>query len=385
MNHTGLHAQYRRLEREITQGVRQVLEEGRYIMGPQVGELERRLAAFVGRRHCICVGSGTDALLLALMAEGIGPGDLVFTTAFSFFATAEAICLAGATPVFCDINPTTYNLDPQLLSRAVRTAIKSGGMRPRAVIAVDLFGLCADYEALEELCEDRNLVLIEDACQSMGAVQGGRRAGAFGKYGATSFFPTKPLGCCGDGGALFCDDDQAAALLRSLREHGRGEEKYQNLRVGLNARLDTLQAAILLPKLAILEEEIQARRQVAAGYSKALGGLVRVPNDEACLTSAFAQYTIAVKDRSVRDSLLAGLAERGIEARVYYPTALNRQPAFRDLSQRPMPNAEEMAGRVLSLPMHPYLTQEEQQEVEGAVVELLQENEKECDRNDSGD
>ena len=384
MDQTGIRTQYAHLREGILRRVEEVLESGQYILGPQVTQLEEELAAFVGRKHCVGVSSGTDALVLALMAEGIGPGDAVFTTPFTFYATVEAIQQVGAQPVFCDIHPTTFHLDPHLLALEIRSVARSGRLRPRAVIGVDLYGACADYEGLERVCEERELVLIEDAAQSMGACRDGRMAGSFGKYAATSFFPTKPLSCCGDGGAVFCDDDEAAARLRSLREHGRDrEERYRHLQMGRNARLDTLQAAILLEKLKVLPREIARRREVAQQYSALLGGRVRVPDREICLTSAFSQYTIALKDRRQRDYLQNRLAERGIHTRVYYPLSLNRQPALAALPQHAMPNGEEAAGRVLSLPIHPYITQEEGERLCRQVLEILDAYERECDNGDS--
>ena len=384
MDQTGIRSQYARLGGQIRRRVEEVLAEGRYILGPQVEQLEGELAAFVGRKHCVGVSSGTDALVLALLAEGIGPGDAVFTTPFTFYATVEAIQQVGAQPVFCDIHPTTFHLDPHLLSLEVRSVARRGQLRPRAVIGVDLYGACADYEGLGRVCEERELVLIEDAAQSMGACRDGRMAGSFGKYAATSFFPTKPLSCCGDGGAVFCDDDQAAARLRSLREHGRDrQDRYRHLEMGRNARLDTLQAAILLEKLKALPWEIDRRRQVAQQYGALLGGRVRVPDREMSLTSAFSQYTIALKDRRQRDYLQSRLGKAGIEARVYYPLPLNRQPALAHLPQHAMPNGEEAAGRELSLPIHPDMTDGETDEICRQVLEILDAYERECDNGDS--
>mgnify|MGYP005811258013 CR=1 FL=1 len=371
MDQQGINAQCARLEEGILRRVKEVLSEGQYILGRQVEELEQELARLVGRKHCIGVSSGTDALVLALLAEGIGPGDGVFTTPFTFYATAEAIQQVGAQPVFCDIHPETFHLDPHLLSLEIRSVSRTGRLRPRAVIAVDLYGACADYDRLESVCEERDLVLIEDAAQSMGASRGGRMAGSFGKYAATSFFPTKPLGGYGDGGAVFCDDDEADRKLRSLREHGRGEDRYTHLQAGRNARLDTIQAAILLEKLTVFSQEIEKRRAVAQQYSARLGGRVRVPDREICLTSAFSQYTITLKDRVQRDHLREELVRRGVEARVYYPLPLNRQPALASLPQHAMPNAEEAAGRVLSLPIHPYLSQQEVDRICEWVLEIL--------------
>ncbi len=373
MEFSGLKAQYNCMSEEMKQAVCQVLEDGQYILGPQVKRLEERLCEYTGRKYCLGVSSGTDALLLALLSEGIGPGDCVFTTAFSFFATAEVIALAGAQPVFVDINPLTYNIDPYCLSHAIKRVDREGLLRPRAVIAVDIFGLPADYEKIEEICAAAGLVLIEDAAQSFGASIGSRKCCSFGSYAATSFFPSKPLGCYGDGGAVFCDDATLYERLCSLRVHGQGQHKYHNLRVGLNARLDEMQAAILNIKLDHFAHELTLRRQVAEAYSKRLSGYFKLPAVPTGLTCAFAQYTIAGRDTPQRDYLKAGLEQAGIPCHVYYPVPLHMQPAFQGLTYHAMPNALEASGRVLSLPMHPYLTIEEQDAVCTQLLRLLDE------------
>lgn len=382
MEFSGIKAQYQQYKSEIDAAVLAVLQKGDYILGQEVARLERRLAEYVGRKHCIAVSNGTDALVMALMSEGIGPGDCVFTTAFSFFATAEAISLVGAIPVFCDINPTTFNLDPFCLHQAIKRVQWEACGRPRAIITVDLFGLCADYDRLSDIAALTDMVLIEDAAQAMGASSNGQKACSFGKYSATSFFPSKPLGCYGDGGAVFCDDDAAAELLRSIRVHGKGRHKYENLRIGLNARLDEIQAAILNVKLDHLDQEIEQRNRVARRYTARLQGLVTTPRVESGLTCSFAQYTITLKNSQQRAAVQQALEAEGIPTMIYYPIPLNLQPAYRGLARHQMPNAQEAADRVLSLPMHPFLRDDEIDRVCECIQSALDSWEK---RNFTGD
>lgn len=360
-----LQAQRRRLGERIDQAIARVLAHGQFIMGPEVRELEDRLGAFCGAKYAIACASGTDALLLALMAEGIGPGDAVFVPAFAFVATAEMAALAVATPVFVDVLPNTFNMDPESLDAAIGVA-EGLGLRPRAVIPVDLFGQPADYGRIGAIAEEHGLTVVADAAQSFGAALNGRRVGTFGAYTATSFFPAKPLGCYGDGGAVFTDDDEKAEILRSLRVHGKGLEKYDNVRVGLNSRLDTLQAAILIEKLAIFEEEIEARNVVAERYTTALADLVKVPRVIDGARSIWAQYTLLLRDRDV---VAAKLKAEGIPTAIYYPRPLHQQTAYRHLPTAPegLPVSEGLSQQVLSLPMHPYLDKATQDRIVAAV------------------
>jgi len=350
-----LQAQRARLGARLDRAIAGVLAHGRFIMGPEVGELEARLSAFCGARHAIACANGTDALALGLMALDVGPGDAVLVPSFTFVASAEVVAWTGAVPVFCDVRADTFNLDPVSLEAGVRTARREG-LTPHAVIAVDLFGQPADYAAIEPVCAAHGLVLIADAAQSFGAAHRGRNVGQIGTLGATSFFPSKPLGCYGDGGCVFTADDGLADAVRSLRVHGQGRDKYDNVRVGMNGRLDTLQAAILLEKLAIFADEIEARRTVAARYAEGLEDVVRVPRVLDGNTSVWAQYTIVVEHGS-RDALADALAADGIASAIYYPTPLHRQTAYRHYPtvEGGLPVAERLAGQVLSLPMHPYL------------------------------
>jgi dTDP-4-amino-4,6-dideoxygalactose transaminase len=350
-----LDSQRRRLGATLDQAIARVLAHGRYIMGPEVAELEARLAAFCGARHAIACTSGTDALALGLMARGVGPGDAVLVPSFTFVASAEVVVWLGAVPVFVDARTDTFNLDPAGLESGLESA-RSAGLIPRAVIAVDLFGQPADYDAIEPICARHGLWLMADAAQSFGATYRGRPVGRFGAITTTSFYPSKPLGCYGDGGCVLTDDDALAATIRSLRVHGQGRHQYDAVRVGMNARLDTLQAAVLLAKLSIFEDEIVARQAIAARYHEALGDVVRVPPVIEGATSVWAQYTVVVEDGD-RDALARALRADGIATGIHYPTPLHRQPAYRHFPTAAggLPVAEHLSARVLSLPMHPYL------------------------------
>ena len=348
-----LQAQRRRLGESVDQGMRRVLDHGQFIMGPEVPALETALSAFCGAHHVIGCANGTDALNLAMRALGIGPGDAVIVPAFSFSASAEAVVLVGATPVFCDVRGDSFNIDIASLTAAVETARKAG-LNPRAVMPVDLFGLPADYAALDAAAAAHGMLIIADAAQSFGASRGNRQVGTFGHIAATSFFPSKPLGCYGDGGAVFTADAETASLLRSLRQHGEGRDRYDNVRIGINSRLDSLQAAVLLAKLSIFAEEIELRQKVAARYNAALADMVDVPVIDSKARSVWAQYTIKLDNR---DRVAAGLKAVGVPTAIYYPRSLNHQPAYRDypIVAGGVPVAEALASQVLSLPFHPYL------------------------------
>lgn len=353
-----LAAQQRRLGARLDDAIRRVLDHGKFIMGPEVAELERRLAAFCGARHAITCANGTDALALCLMAEGVTAGDAVLVPSFTFCATAEAVVLVGATPVFIDVQENTFNMDPASLEAGIAAA-RRAGLRPIGVIPVDLFGLPADYDAILPVAESAGLWVICDAAQSFGAMYKGRAVGTIGNITTTSFFPAKPLGCYGDGGAIFCDDDDLATVLRSLRVHGQGSDKYDNVRIGLNSRLDTLQAAILIEKLAIFSEEIAARNAVARRYGEALADVAEVPRVPDGLVSVWAQYTLRIGGGR-RDEVAARLKEAGVPTAVYYPKPLHRQTAYAGfpIAGNCLPVSERVAATVLSLPMHPYLDTE---------------------------
>ncbi len=366
-----LKAQQARIRPALDRAIARVLDHGAFIMGPEVAELEARLARFCGARHAIGCSSGTDALLIALLALGIGRGDAVVSPGFTFPATPEAIALLGATPVFAEVDEATFNVDPGKLGRALAAA-KARGLVARAIIAVDLFGQPADYDVIGAFAAEHGLVVVADAAQSFGGEAKGRRVGTLARVTATSFFPAKPLGGYGDGGAIFTDDDGLADAMRSIRLHGKGRDKYDIVRVGVNGRLDTLQAAILIEKLAIFADEIALREAVARRYSAALAGIVKIPVIAEGMSSVWAQYTIRVPpDR--REGLIASLAGDGIPAHVYYPRALSEQPAYRDapFAQGGIPVCEGLAREVLSLPMHPYLSETDQARVIVAVTRAL--------------
>ena len=365
-----LKRQYEALRPAMEEALLAAAASGNYILGEAVQDLEGRLARYVGVRHCVACASGTDALRLALMACGVGRGDAVFVPDFTFFATAEAVALQGATPVFVDVERDTFNISPDDLLRKIRQVEGDGRLRPRAVLAVDLFGRPADYAALRPIAHDHHILLLEDGAQAFGGSIGERRCCSFGDLAATSFFPAKPLGCYGDGGAVFTNDDGWADVLRSLRVHGKGESKYHNVRLGLNSRLDALQAAVLRVKMDAFEaHELAEAQRVAQAYTEALGEAVACPLLPEGVRSAWAQYTIRVEGR---DDVQRALAAKGVPTAVYYPVPLHRQPAFGvDDRRADCPVATSLCGEVLSLPLHPYLTHEEQQQVINAIKTIL--------------
>ncbi|ERJ18313.1 superoxide dismutase Fe-Mn family protein [Salinisphaera shabanensis E1L3A] len=349
-----LQAQYQRIKPDVDARIQAVLDHGRYVMGPEVEALEARLAEYVGIEHCIALSSGTDALLVAMMALNIGPGDEVITTPFTFIATGEMIGLLGATPVFVDIDPDTYNIDAALIEEKITD-------RTKAIVPVSLFGQIADMDAINAVGERHHVPVIEDAAQSFGATYKGKRSCGVSQIAATSFFPAKPLGCYGDGGAAFTTDAALAERMRELRNHGQNAP-YHHPRLGINGRLDTIQAAVLLAKMEVFDDEVARRAQVGARYGELLSGLVKTPALAADCTSVYAQYTIEVDDRErVRQSL----NDAGIPNAVYYPVPLNRQPPL--YSDVAIPKSERAAERVLSLPMHPYLEQADQDRVVDAL------------------
>jgi dTDP-4-amino-4,6-dideoxygalactose transaminase len=386
MQFIDLTAQQRRIRHEIESRIQTVLDHGQYIMGPEIRELEERLADYVGVRHALSCASGTDALLLALLARGVGPGDAIFTTPFTFMATAEVIALLGAVPVFVDIEPVTFNIDPAGLERTVAALSARDGavsplprqavetpLRPRGIIVVDLFGVAADYAAIQAIADRNDLFVVQDGAQSFGAERFGKKSCSMASIGCTSFFPAKPLGAYGDGGMCFTDDAETDALMQSLRVHGQGRDKYENVRIGINGRLDTLQAAVLLAKLRIFPEEISLRQEVAQRYDsliETLGAPVEPPRIPDGIVSAWAQYSVLAQDSEHRAELLNRLKEASIPSAIYYPKPLHLQTAFRDLGYTPgdFPVSEMCARRIFSIPMHPYLTADEQERVIRALA-----------------
>jgi dTDP-4-amino-4,6-dideoxygalactose transaminase len=367
-----LAAQQARIRDRVEAAMRRTLDHGAYIMGPEIGELERGLAAFCGARHAVACSNGTDALALVLMAKGVGRGDAVFCPSFTFAATAEVVAWLGATPYFVDIESDTYNMDPASLSAAIGEA-RAAGLNPAGVIAVDLFGLPADYDRIEPVAAENALWLLCDAAQGFGATYKDRKVGTIGMATTTSFFPAKPLGAYGDGGAIFTDDDEMAALLRSLLFHGKGDDRYDNVRIGMNGRLDSLQAGVLIEKLAIFPDEIEARNRIAARYSDGFSNILVSPHVPAGSTSVWAQYTLRAPGRD-RDAITAALKDRGVPTAVYYPKPLHRQTAYRDFPVvgGALPVSERAADEVFSLPMHAYLDEETQDFIIDSVRSVLQ-------------
>jgi UDP-2-acetamido-2-deoxy-ribo-hexuluronate aminotransferase len=390
MEFINLFAQQQRIREKLEANIQAVLRHGQYVMGPEIKELEQRLADFVGVKHAVACASGTDALLMALMAYNVGPGDAIFTTPFTFIATAEVISLLGATPVFVDIDAASFNISPEHLEEAI-LALKTGDpsryplprpslpsdnqeqiLKPRGIIAVDLFGLPADYERINAIAGKHGLFVIEDAAQSFGAEYRGRKSGSLGEIGCTSFFPAKPLGCYGDGGMCFTHDAGLANLLDSIRNHGKGRHKYENVRIGINGRLDTLQAAILLAKFEIFPEEIELRQSVAQSYTELFAASsLTTPHLPDGYRSAWAQYSLMVKQEEQRSQVQDRLKAAGIPTAVYYPKPLHLQAAFGSLGYETgdFPASEDSAKRIFSLPMHPYLQQDEMRLIARTLTE----------------
>ena len=365
-----LKTQYARLKPQIDQAIQEVLDDGRYILGPAVNRLEGELAAYCGVRHAVSCASGTDAIFMPLLAYGIGPGDAVFVPSFTFTASAEVILLAGASPVFVDVDEDTFNIDLKDLERKIAETKGSGKLTPKAIIAVDLFGLPADWDALNALATREGLHLISDAAQSFGGMHQGERVGSLAPVSATSFFPAKPLGGYGDGGAIFTDDDDLAGLLKSIRVHGAGADRYEIARIGINGRLDSIQAAILSVKLSVFDEEIEARERVAGIYDSALHNVVTVPKRIDGRRSAWAQYTIKTDKRT---EVQAKLKEVGIPTMIYYPKPMHLQAPYAPYGggEGSLPVSEEICEQVMSLPMHPYLKDDEAKRIAAAVYDAL--------------
>jgi dTDP-4-amino-4,6-dideoxygalactose transaminase len=396
MEFRDLKKQYQALQAEMDQALLGAVRDAHFIMGSPVAALEEQLAAYVGVKHCISCANGTDALTLALKAWGIGPGDAVFVPDFTFFSSAEVVSLEGATPVFVDVEEDTFNMDPSDLEHAIQETLEHGALKPRVIVAVDLFGQPADYPRIREIADRYGLWILEDGAQGFGGsitipdqvgddgrVIAGRTgnpgigddvrmACSFGDIATTSFFPAKPLGCYGDGGAVFTDNDDWAALIRSYRIHGKGTDKYDNVRIGLNSRLDTLQAAVLLVKLkAFKDYELDAVNVAASRYTSLLDGIVETPVVREGFRSSWAQYTLRLRDAAERDAVQAALKTEGIPAMVYYPRPMHAQTAFRGLSDANCPVATQLCNRVLSLPLHPYITEREIQSVADAIRRAL--------------
>lgn len=371
MEFRDLKVQYQQLKPQIDEAVSKVLAASNFISGIQVRELEERLAKYVGVEHCITCGNGTDALILALMAWGIGKGDAVFIPDFTFFASGEAPALLGATPVFVDVERDTFNLSPEALEAAIQQVMHDGEVKPKVIVAVDLFGQPADYTRIKEIAGKYGLLLLEDGAQGFGGSLDGRMACSFGDISTTSFFPAKPLGCYGDGGAVFTDSDEWADVIRSLAVHGKGRDKYDNIRLGMNSRLDTIQAAVLQVKLEQFDKvELGQVNQVASWYSDLLRGVARIPVIKENAYSSWAQYTITCQNRKEREALKERLGSRGIPSMVYYVKGMHEQPAFFNnyILSGEYDNTNYLKDRVLSLPINPYMTKEQVQEIVDCIA-----------------
>ena len=373
MEFRDLKAQYAALKPEIDKAIAEVIANTNFISGQQVDELEEQLAGYVGIKHCITCANGTDALTLALMAWNIGPGDAVFVPDFTFFSSGETVSYEGATPVFVDVCEDTFNISIESLEEAVKAVIAEGKLKPRAVVAVDLFGQPADYPRLQKLADRYGLLILEDGAQGFGGAIGDKRACSFGDISTTSFFPAKPLGCYGDGGAVFTDNDAISDYLRSIRIHGKGFFKYDNVRIGMNSRLDTIQAAVLLPKFYAFKKYALERVNVTAeAYTRVLNGRVKTPIVLDGFYSSWAQYTIQLKAAEERESVQAALKQEDIPSMIYYPKPMHRQEAFDGLKQYvELEVTEGLCGRVLSLPLHPYMDQEEAERIGNLILAVV--------------
>ncbi|OUS31655.1 aminotransferase DegT [Gammaproteobacteria bacterium 45_16_T64] len=369
MNFIDLGAQYLTLKKRIDNRIQEVLDHGQYIMGPEVFDLELKLAEYVGVKHCISCGNGTDALQLSLMALGVSSGDAVFCPTFSFFASAEVIPLTGSTPKFVDVDPGTFNIDPGNLEKQIEECISEGILTPKAIIAVNLFGLPANYPQIKKIAQKHGLLLIEDAAQGFGGKIDKHQACSFGDLSTTSFFPAKPLGCYGDGGAIFTNNDKYAERLNSLRSHGKGENKYDNIRIGMNSRLDTIQAAILLEKFSVFPNELESREEIARSYTAAFKDIASTPTFDNAYFSSWAQYTLKVNNRN---AIISELSKKGIPTSIYYQTCIHSQTAFGNTYlEKDLPVAKMLSSSVLSLPIHPYLKEKEQQLIIRQVRNVL--------------
>lgn len=366
MQFRDLKSQYRALKEQMDAAIERVLESSDYIAGDQIEELEQELADYAGVKYCVTCGNGTDALTLALKAWGVGAGDAVFVPDHTFFSSAESVAFVGATPVFADVSEDTFNIDTESLERVIQAVLEEGKLKPRAIVAVDLYGLPADYDRIREIADRYRLYVLEDSAQGFGSTYHGKRAGSFGDISTTSFFPAKPLGCYGDGGAVFTDNEEWAALIRSMRVHGKGSDKYDNVRIGMNSRLDTIQAAVVQVKLKAFQEyELWDVNAVAARYSDALKDCVKVPFVPEGYTSSWASYNILFKDGAERDQVREYLKENGIPTMIYYPKALHQQTVFSDchLYGESLSTATDVCSRTLALPVSPYLSLEDQQRI----------------------
>lgn len=369
MQFIDLHKQYDLIEDSLRKRLDKILGEKRFIGGEEVDELENMLADYVGVKHVLACASGTDALIIPLRAYELKKDDAVFVPSFTFFASGESVSLAGGTPVFVDVDESTFNIDSDSLMQKIKEVKREGKLKPRGIIAVDLFGLPADYDEIKKIADQEGLFIIEDAAQGFGGSNKGRKAGSFGNMAGTSFFPAKPLGCYGDGGAIFTDDDDLYAVMKSVHVHGQGVDKYDNVRIGLNSRLDTIQAAVLLEKMSLFDRELELRNEAADYYEKRLSDYVKTPKIPEGYYSSWAQYTIQVKDEQTRQRIIDTLGAEGIPAMIYYPIPMHQSTAYKgDNLDTVLPVSEKLSKVVMSIPMHPYLSREEQDSICDSVI-----------------
>lgn len=360
MQFIDLHKQYERIEENVQRRMKAVYEHKRFISGPEVAELEAELKEYTGVKHVIACASGTDALTIPLMSKNLRKEDAIFVPSFTFFASAESVTLAGGTPIFVDSDPNTFNMDPNNLEKQIQKVQKEGILNPTGIIPVDLFGLPANHQEIRRIADKYNLFVLEDAAQGFGGEIGRKKAASFGDIASTSFFPAKPLGCYGDGGAIFTNDDAAAELMRSIHVHGQGIDKYDNVRIGLNSRLDTIQAAVLLEKLKIFDEEVERRNERAAAYSRQLKDVLEIPKVPRNYRSSWAQYTVKAQNRAQREQIIDALKDKGIPAMIYYRIPIHKSTAYYETNRETvLPVCEHLSDTVFSLPMHPYLEQKE--------------------------
>ena len=372
MEFINLKKQFKIIENKINSNISKVLNHGKYIMGPEINELESKLAEYVNVKHAISCSSGTDALLLPLMAKGIGPGDAVITVSFTFVSTAEVVSLLGATPIFTDICGKCFNISTSKINNSIEYA-KKKGLNPKVIIPVDLFGQPANYDKINDIAKSHDMWVLEDLAQGFGSSQNGKKSGSLTLCGATSFFPAKPLGCYGDGGAVFTNDDELADVIKSIRVHGKGSDKYDNVRIGLNGRLDTIQAAILLAKLEIFDDEIKSRNKIAEIYNSELSEFLTTPFVRPNNISAWAQYSVLAKNENERKKIQTFLKDNGVPTAIYYPTPLHQQTAYKYLEQsgRNLKISEEVSKRIFSLPMHPYLDEKSIIKITNLIKKVL--------------
>ena len=371
MQFIDLHKQYEQIEENVLSGIKDILRHKAFIGGPEVNALEEKLAEYVGVKHVICCASGTDALTIPLMAYGVTKNDAIFVPSFTFFASAESIALAGGTPVFVDSDEKTFNIKVDDLEKKIKAILDEGELNPKGIIAVDLFGMPANFECIRRIANKYNLFVLEDAAQGFGGVFNGKKACSFGDVAGTSFFPAKPLGCYGDGGAIFTNNDELATLIRSIHVHGQGVDKYDNNRIGLNSRLDSIQAAVLLAKLSIFDAELLKRNNVATWYSERLSSIFEIPVVPKGYKSSWAQYTLKAKDAKQRDDIIAKMKHAGIPVMVYYPIPIHMSGAFNNTKSWDLECCESLSSRVFSLPMHPYLEEQEVEIICNKLIEIV--------------